>query len=120
MDPENGLWMKLSDELPDNPALHRQMLAYLSDFLLMETALQVHPMSREQWRQLQTGSLDHSIWFHGDCRADQWLLYHVDSPVSAAARGFNRGSFYSRSGKLIASTAQEGLMRLRGDESAQV
>ncbi|NIB41463.1 acyl-CoA thioesterase II [Pseudomaricurvus alkylphenolicus] len=109
------LWIKLCEPLPEDPVLHRTLLTYVSDMFLMSTALLPHGMSVHSDR-LQGASLDHAIWFHGPCRADQWLLYQLDSPWSGGGRGLSRGSFYNISGDLVASTVQEGLMRLRLNE----
>jgi acyl-CoA thioesterase-2 len=76
------------------------------------TALSVHPIVPD-WSRVFTASLDHALWFHRPFRADEWLLYAEDSPSASGARGFNRGSLFSRDGRLIASVAQEGLIRLR-------
>ncbi len=112
MPPHNGYWIKMNETLDDNIDVHQRVLSYMSDFLFMETALQPHPLTSREWRRLQASSLDHAIWFYNDFRADEWVLYYVDSPCSSAARGLNRGTFYSHDGRLIASTVQEGLMRL--------
>ncbi|MBL8981830.1 MAG: thioesterase family protein, partial [Gemmatimonadetes bacterium] len=88
------------------------VLAYVSDYGLITTALQPHGLTFRS-RGLQMASLDHSLWLHRAFRVDEWLLYAMDSPVASGARGFARGSIYTRDGVLVASVAQEGLMRVR-------
>lgn len=110
--PVRHVWLRCLGSLPDEPLLHQAVLAYASDYGLITTALQPHGLSFRS-RGLQMASLDHSLWMHRPFRADDWLLYSMDSPIAAAARGFARGSIYTRDGKLVASAAQEGLMRLR-------
>ena len=106
------LWFRLNGELPDDPALHRYLLAYSSDFNLLTTALVPHGI-RFGDPKLQIASLDHSLWFHQDVAVNDWLLYDMDSPWAGGARGLARGSIYNRKGELVASSAQEGLTRLR-------
>ena len=106
------LWFRLNGELPDNPALHRYLLAYSSDFNLLTTALVPHGI-RFGDPALQIASLDHSLWFHRDVSVNDWLLYDMDSPWAGGARGLARGSIYNRQGQLVASSAQEGLTRIR-------
>ena len=110
--PENKVWIRSAGELPDDPCLHQALLAYASDFNFMGTSLLPHGITFMQGN-LQGASLDHAMWFHRPFRMDQWLLYVMDSPSAAAARGFNRGSVYAQDGTLIASCAQEGLIRVR-------
>ena len=106
------VWVRTIGRVPDDdPKLHRALLAYLSDYNLLDTATQPHAASIAE---LQMASIDHAMWFHRPFRADEWLLYSTDSPSASGARGFSRGSFFSRDGRLVASTAQEGLMRVRG------
>lgn len=102
------LWFRVVGSLPDDQALHRSLLAYVSDYHLLPTATLPHGIS---FLELQVASIDHAIWFHRDVRVDDWLLYAIDSPSASGARGFSRGSIYSRDGRLVASVAQEGLMR---------
>jgi len=90
------------------------MLAYASDFGLLGTALRPHQLSFAH-RHLQAASLDHTMWFHRPFRMDDWLLYAMDSPSASGARGFNRGNIFTRDGVLVASVAQEGLIRVRND-----
>ncbi len=104
-------WMKTREELPDDPRLHQCVLAYLSDWSLLDTATRPHAISFLQ-DNVQVASLDHAMWFHRPFRADEWLLYAQDSPASSGARGYNRGLIYNRAGELVASATQEGLMRL--------
>jgi acyl-CoA thioesterase-2 len=92
--------------------LHQAVLAYASDYGLLTTALQPHGIPFRA-PGLQLASLDHSLWLHRPFRADEWLLYATDSPTTAGARGFVRGSIYTRGGDLVASVAQEGLVRMR-------
>ena len=110
--PQQSCWMRTRGVLPDDKRLHQCVLAYLSDWTLLDTATLPHALS---WTQpnLQTASLDHAMWFHRPFRADEWLLYVQDSPSASGARGFNRGLVYTRNGLLVASVAQEGLIRLR-------
>jgi acyl-CoA thioesterase-2 len=110
--PRRRAWYRAIDHLPDEPALHRYLLAYASDFAFLGTALDPHAMS---WLTpgLQMASLDHVMWFHRPFRLDDWLLYEVDSPSASGARGLVRGQFFDRAGRLVASTAQEGLIRER-------
>ncbi len=110
--PAQRFWFRAADALPDNPAVHQYLLAYASDFKLLGTALQPHGVS---WLTggLQMASLDHAMWFHRPFRMDDWLLYSVDSPSASGARGLVRGQLYTRDGRLVASTVQEGLMRNR-------
>lgn len=108
------IWFRLSGELPNNPALHRYLLAYSSDFHLLTTSLVPHGLEHPDPR-LKVASLDHAIWFHHDVRVNDWLLYDMDSTWARGARGFSRGSIYDRNGTLVASSAQEGLIRLKHD-----
>ena len=110
--PFQQVWFRLSQPIPDNPALHRALLAYASDFHLIGTTMFPHGISFLQ-RNVQVASLDHAMWFHRPFRVDQWLLYSCDSPSAQGGRGLARGLIYSEDGRLIASTAQEGLVRLR-------
>lgn len=108
--PEKNQWFRASGPLPDDPATHRCLLAYASDFSLVGTALLPH--AHTFWEpQMQVASLDHAIWFHRDPKADDWLLYNMDSPAAQGGRGLNRGAIYNRAGQLVASVAQEGLIR---------
>ena len=114
--PEQLIWIKVAGQLPsktDN-SLHHAILAYASDFSLMSTSLLPHAVSIMN-PKLQPASLDHCIWFHDSFRADEWMLYHMDSLRSSRARGLSRGTFYTQDGRLVASTIQEGLMRLHSE-----
>lgn len=105
-------WMRAQSRLPDDPLLHQCVLAFASDFALMGTAMLPHGVSFMQ-NNMQAASIDHSMWFHRPFRVDEWLLYDMDAPNASSSRGMNRGLIYSQDGRLVASTAQEGLMRLR-------
>lgn len=113
-DPVKYVWFRADGTLPQTPALHKYLLAYASDFGLLTTSLLPHGKSVWQ-RDMQIASLDHSLWFHRNLRADQWLLYATDSPWAGNARGFSRGSIFNRAGQLVASSTQEGLIRQRKD-----
>jgi len=110
--PSQESWFRLVAPIGDDAAMHRAILAYASDMSLLGTAMLAHGVN---WvtPNLQTASLDHALWLHEDFRADEWLLYACDSPWAGHARGFNRGRIYTRDGRLVASVAQEGLMRIR-------
>jgi len=105
------MWFRTVDKLPDEEALHRCLLAYVSDFHLLDTALKPHGISVVA-PKLVIASVDHAMWFHRSVRVDDWLLYAIDSPSASGARGFARGSVFARDGRLVASAAQEGLMRV--------
>ncbi len=111
MPPHQRVWIRAVDKMPDDVRLHQCVLAYASDMTLMDNAIRPHGIGWTE-ENFQTASLDHAMWFHQPFRADEWLLYYQDSPYSGGARGFNRGSFFTREGQLIASASQEGLMRL--------
>lgn len=108
--PEQHIWFRASGALPDDPTLHQCVLAYASDFHLMSTALLPHRLNYLS-PGLIGASIDHAIWFHRPVRADDWLLYSMDSPTSQGARGLSHGRIFSHDGVLIASVAQESLMR---------
>ncbi len=110
--PQSHSWFRAAATLPDDPAMHRAVIAYASDFTLLGTSALPHGIS---WMRGEVvgASLDHAIWFHRSARADEWLLYATDSPWSGGGRGFNRGRIFNRAGELIASVAQEGMMRKR-------
>ena len=110
--PSQNVWVRASAPLPDDPRIHTCVLAYASDMTLLDTSLFAHGTSVLD-TGLQVASLDHAMWFHRPFRADEWLLYVEDSPSSSGGRGFTRGSLYTRSGELVASVAQEGLIRVR-------
>jgi len=110
-DPEFGFWFKFNDAIGDDPITHRTLLAFISDKALMSVGMMPHMWNRDTHRMIGA-SLDHAMWFHSEIRVNQWIYYHIDSPRAARARDFGRGSFYSQDGELIASTAQEGLIRI--------
>ncbi len=106
------VWMRANGTLPDALSLHQCVLAYASDFTLLDTALMAHGKLMFD-PDIQMASLDHAMWFHRPFRADEWLLYVQESPNAYGGRGFCRGSIYARDGKLVASVTQEGLVRPR-------
>ena len=110
--PYQDVWIKAKGVMPDDLSMHQCVLAYASDMTLLDTCLIPHGIS---WfsGKLQSASLDHAMWFHSPFRVDDWLLYSHDSPVAGGARGYNRGMMFTRDGKLVASVAQEGLIRVR-------
>jgi acyl-CoA thioesterase-2 len=114
--PFQQVWFRLSGRVEEAPALHRALLAYSSDFHLIGTTLFPHGVSFLQ-RNVQVASLDHAMWFHRPFRADEWLLYSCDSPTAQGSRGLARGMIYSEDGRLVASTAQEGLIRIRNEQA---
>ncbi|WP_375464245.1 acyl-CoA thioesterase II [uncultured Methylobacterium sp.] len=107
-----NVWLRAAAALPDDPAIHQAVLAYASDMTLLDATLIAHGRSVFD-PDIQSASLDHALWFHRSFRADDWLLYAQDSPNSGFARGFARGQIFSRDGTLVASVAQEGLIRPR-------
>lgn len=107
-----NMWVRTIGPMPDERLAHQAVLAYFSDYGLLGTALQPHGRTYRR-PDIQVASLDHSMWFHRPCRVDEWLLFSIESPASAGARGFSRGSIFTREGTLVASVAQEGLMRPR-------
>jgi len=111
-EPQRLVWMRAVARLPDDPALHGYLLAYASDFGFLTTALRPHGLT---WLSpgVQIASLDHHMWFHQPFRVDEWLLHVMDSPSAHGSRGLVRGSVYTEDGRLVASTAQEGLIRQR-------
>lgn len=108
------MWIRSQGAMPDATLDHQAVLAYASDYGLLATAVQPHGLTIRDPR-LQAATLDHAIWFHRPFRMDEWLLYAMDSPAAAGARGFARGSIYTRDGTLVASVAQEGLLRLHDE-----
>ncbi|MCK0128850.1 acyl-CoA thioesterase II [Erythrobacter sp. F6033] len=111
-EPSAHTWFKTAAPLPDDADLHRAVITYASDYTLLGTSALPHGLS---WMrgELVGASLDHTIWFHKEARADEWLLYATDAPWSGSGRGFNRGRIFNQSGELVASVAQEGMMRKR-------
>ncbi|NMO22581.1 acyl-CoA thioesterase II [Pyxidicoccus fallax] len=110
-EPVKHVWFRADGDLPDDPQVHRYVLAYSSDFNLIGTALLPHATSFFQ-PNVQGASLDHALWFHGDLKVNDWLLYSIDSPWAGNARGLARGNIFTRDGRLVASVAQEGLLRI--------
>lgn len=111
--PQRMVWIRGRGKVGDDPAVHAALLAYISDYSFIGTALLPHGMS---WLTpgMQVASLDHAMWFHDDIRVDEWMLHVMDSPRASRSRGLVHGRIYAADGRLIASTAQEGLMRQRG------
>ena len=114
--PHQAVWVRATGTLPDDVALHQCVLAYASDMTLLDTSLLPHGIGWFDDR-VQMASIDHAMWFHRPFRADNWLLYVQDSPSASGARGFSRGLVYTQEGKLVASVAQEGLMRVRAHDA---
>jgi acyl-CoA thioesterase-2 len=111
-EPQMKIWFRALDRLPDDDLLHLSLLAYASDYYLLGTA-GLDTRLAVSGKDLQMASIDHAMWFHRPARADEWLLYVIDSPTAISSRGFARGSIFSQDGRLVASTAQEGLVRRR-------
>ena len=109
--PIKNIWIRAVDALPDETALHQNILAYVSDFELLATATLPHAISLTQGDVL-LASIDHALWFHRPFRLDDWLLYSMESPTATGVRGFSRGHFFTADGTLVASVSQEGLVRL--------
>ena len=109
-EPRQLVWIRASGRLPDTPLLHQTIVAYASDLMLLDTATLPHAIA---WNDpgYVMASLDHALWFHRPFRADEWLLYAQESPVASGARGFTLGRFFTREGRIVASVAQEGLVR---------
>jgi len=116
--PLRQVWFRCVEPLPDEPIVHQAILAYASDYGMLPTALLPHHVSYRDPR-LMLASLDHTLWMHRDFRADDWLLYCIDSPSAFGARGFVRGQVFTRDGRLVASVAQEGLMRVRDHDTRE-
>jgi acyl-CoA thioesterase-2 len=113
LSPQRNIWFRAVAPLPDDEVLHRCLLAYVSDFNLLDTAMMPHAASLAAAAPV-VASIDHAMWFHRTVRVDDWLLYCTDSPSASGARGFTRGSIFARDGRLVASTSQEGLIRMNG------
>ena len=109
--PRSDVWFRLGEKIDVSDVMHRALMAYASDFHLVGTATLPHGISFIQ-DDLLMASLDHGMWFHRPARVDEWMLYSCDSPSSSGGRGLARGLIYDRSGRLIASTIQEGMMRV--------
>ncbi len=112
--PDTKFWFRAVGKLPDDVVLHRCVLAYASDFYLLRTATQPHGIPFPS-AKLRLATIDHAMWFHRSLRVDDWLLYSIDSPSASGSRGLSRGQVFDRSGRLVASVAQEGLVRVRGN-----
>ncbi|MEN1728506.1 MAG: acyl-CoA thioesterase II [Pseudomonadota bacterium] len=108
--PRKHIWMRAWDPLPDCDELHRTLLTYVSDYELLGTSTLPHDLDFRT-RAVQMASIDHALWFHRPFRVDEWLLYSLDSPSSHAGRGFSRGEVFTQDGTLVASVAQEGVIR---------
>jgi acyl-CoA thioesterase-2 len=115
--PFQNVWMRTGQPIGDDPVINQAALAYASDMSFLSTSMRPHGMSW-QTRGLQTASIDHAIWFHRPTKFTEWHLYAQKSPSASGARGFNLGEIYSRDGRLVASTAQEGLIRFRSPHDA--
>ena len=109
--PSKHVWVRAVDRLPDDQALHQNLLAYVSDFELLATSTLPHGLSFTRGNVIMA-SLDHALWFHREFRLDEWLLYSMDSPNASGARGLARGQLFTEDGTLVASTSQEGLVRV--------
>lgn len=115
-DPVTGYWLKLKEPIGDDQALHRRLLAYISDFAFLSSNLRPHAMIPRDPRLKTVASLDHAMWFHRDSfRSDDWIFYRTEGYWSGKGRGLARGALYSRDGRLLASTAQESLLRMKKD-----
>jgi acyl-CoA thioesterase-2 len=114
--PVKHCWIRAVDSLPDDLALHQNLLAYISDYELLGASVLPHGLVFGSGSVIMA-SLDHGLWFHRRLRVDQWLLYAIDSPNAAGARGFSRGQLFTADGVLVASTAQEGLIRVIDPQS---
>jgi acyl-CoA thioesterase-2 len=112
-DHSNLVWVRVTEDLPDDPLLHVCLMTYVSDLTLMETVLLEHGVSWADGR-ISGASLDHAMWFHRPFRADEWLLYAQESPVAVGARGLIRGQVFTAAGDLVVSVMQEGLLRVSG------
>ncbi len=115
LDPVQHVWVRATGPVPDDRYYQAAILAYLSDMTLLDTSLYPHGTSIFD-QTIQVASLDHSMWFHRPTKLDDWILYTQDSPSASGARGLTRGSLFTRDGVLIASVAQEGLIRKRANE----
>ncbi|MEC9375954.1 MAG: acyl-CoA thioesterase II [Pseudomonadota bacterium] len=112
IEPVKHVWIKAVDHLPDDPLLHQTLMAYVSDYELLGTATLPHGINFTDTK-IQMASLDHAMWFHHSFRLDEWLLFAFDSPSSSGSRGLARSMVFTQKGKLVASSAQEGLIRVR-------
>jgi acyl-CoA thioesterase-2 len=107
----NLIWMRATRPLPEDPVLHQCFLTYATDMSLIDAVIRHHGYRGPLGHPAMVASLDHALWFHRPFRADEWILYAQESPAAAGARGFARGSLFTRDGTLVASVAQEGLVR---------
>lgn len=115
-DPVTGYWLRLKEPIGDDQALHRRLLAYISDFAFLSSNLRPHAMIPRDKRLKTVASLDHAMWFHRDSfRSDDWIYYKTEGYWSGKGRGLARGALYARDGRLLASTAQESLLRMNKD-----
>nr|WP_218875996.1 acyl-CoA thioesterase II [Leifsonia naganoensis] len=112
---QQAVWFRAIGELPDDPALHRAALAYASDYTIMESIMRRHGVA---WADpgLKAASLDHAMWWHRPARVDEWLLYTQESPSASGGRGLAQGRIYSRDGRLVASVAQEAMVRVPAEQ----
>jgi len=115
LEPKADIWVRMTGTVPDDRRLQSAILAYLSDMTLLDVALYAHGSSVFDQR-IQAASLDHAMWFHQPTKLDDWLLYSQDSPSASGGRGMTRGSIYTRTGQLVVSVAQEGLIRKRAND----
>lgn len=115
LEPQQDIWVRAVGDVPDDPRLQSAILAYLSDMTLLDTSLYAHGTTIFD-PSIQVASLDHAMWFHRPCKLDDWLLYSQDSPSASGARGLTRGNIFTRQGELVASVAQEGLIRKRAND----
>lgn len=110
--PVQQMWFRLADTIDADQATHQALLTFCSDYSFMGTSLLPHGLNFWQ-KGVQAASIDHAVWFLRPCRVDEWLLYNMDSPSASGARGFSRGEIYRADGTLVATTAQEGLVRVK-------
>jgi len=111
-EPFRHVWLRAKGEIPDDLRIHQEVLTYASDYNLLGTAILPH-RDQLKGKEMFFASLDHAMWFHRPFRADEWLLYKLDSPSASNTRGFTRGSIFTKDGTLVASVVQEGLMALK-------
>ncbi len=116
--PVKHVWIRAVDRLPDTLVLHQNLLAYVSDYELLGAATLPHGLSFSRGNVIMA-SLDHALWFHREVRVDEWLLYAMDGPNAGGARGYARGQLFTQDGRLVASTAQEGLIRVIDSEAVK-
>jgi acyl-CoA thioesterase-2 len=120
-DPVTGYWFKLKEEIEAPQAVHTRLMAYISDFAFLSSNLRPHAMIPRDPRLKTVASLDHAMWFHRDnFRVDDWVYYKTEGDWSGKGRGLARGALYARDGRLLASTAQESLLRLQPEEKEKL